>query len=199
MKSIESQQQYFEMNFKALDLQGLDCEGAEFEACDFVECNFSDAIFSKCHFINCTFTSCQLSLVKLPSTRLFGLSFVDCKLVGIDWTAASWAVYHKDFEISFRQCILNDSSFFGLTLQALVLEECKVQDVDFREGDFARSRMTNCDFSYSLFKQTDLRSVNFSESINYSINVLDNQLQSAQFSKFEALCLLESLGIELVD
>ncbi|MBF4300672.1 pentapeptide repeat-containing protein, partial [Vibrio anguillarum] len=38
-----------------------------------------------------------------------------------------------------------------------------------------------------------------SESTAYSIDVLENNVKKAKFSRYEALSLLESLGIELVD
>ncbi|HHX33848.1 MAG TPA: pentapeptide repeat-containing protein [Gammaproteobacteria bacterium] len=199
MNAIESQQQYFEESFKSLDLQDLVCVGTEFEECTFVDCNFTSATFERCNFINCSFTRCQLSLISVPYTRFFTVSFTECKLVGVDWTRATWSEFHKDFEISFRQSILNDSSFFGLTLQGLILDECKVQDVDFREGDFSHAVMTYSDFTHSLFMRTNLQSANFAESSQYSINILENQVQGAKFSKHEAVYLLESLGIELVD
>ena len=199
MNKIESQQQYFEESFKNLDLQDLVCIGTEFEECTFIDCNFTSATFENCNFINCSFTRCQLSLISVPYTRFFAISFLECKVVGVDWTRANWSAYHKDFEISFRQCILNDSSFFGLTLQALVLDECKVHDVDFREGDFSHAVMTYSDFTHSLFMRTNLQSANFTESTQYSINILENQVKNTKFSKHEAVYLLEGLGIELVD
>ena len=199
LKKLESQKEYFEETFKSLDLQGLVLVGAEFEECTFIDCNFTSATFERCNFINCSFKGCQLSLISVPYTRLFGISFLDCKLVGVDWSRATWSEYHKDFEISFRQCILNDSSFFGLSLQGLVLDECKVQDVDFREGDFSHAVMTYSDFTHSLFMRTNLQSSNFTESTQYSINILENQVKGAKFSKYEAVYLLASLGVELVD
>ena len=199
LHNIESQQQYLEKTFTNLELQELLCTATEFEECSFVECNFRSATFAHCNFINCSFTRCELSLINLPYTRLFGLAFVECKLVGVDWTRATWSEYHRDFEISFRQCILNDSSFFGLTLHSLVLDNCKVQDVDFREGDFSTAVMIYSDFTHSLFMRTNLQGADFTDASQYSINVLENQLQGAKFSKHEAVYLLESLGIELVD
>ena len=199
MSKIESQQHYFEVPFKNVDLQDSTCLGTEFEECSFIDCNFSGTVFEQCNFINCSFTRCQLSLIGVPYTRFFGLNFIECKLVGVDWTRATWSAYHKDFEMRFSQSILNDSSFYGLTLQGLVLDECKVHDVDFREGDLAHAVMTYCDFTHSVFMRTNLQSANFTESSNYSINVLENPVQGAKFSKFEAVYLLESLGIELVD
>lgn len=199
MHTIESQQQYFAETFTNLELQELMCRGTEFEKCSFVECNFTSAIFAHCNFINCSFTRCELSLISLPYTRLFGLTFLECKLVGVDWTRATWSAYHQDFEISFRQSIINDSSFFGLTLHNLLLDDCKVQDVDFREGDFSAAIMIYSDFTHSVFMRTNLQGADFTEATEYSINVLENKLQGAKFSKLEAMYLLESLGIELVE
>ena len=199
MKVIKSQQEYFKETCERLDLQDLICIGTEFEECSFTDCNFTSATFENCNFINCSFSRCQLSLISVPYTRFFAISFLECKVVGVDWTRANWSAYHKDFEFSFRQCILDDSSFFGLTLQALVLDECKVHDVDFREGDFSHALMTYSDFTHSLFMRTNLQSANFAESTQYSINILENQVKGAKFSKHEAVYLLESLGIELLD
>lgn len=129
----------------------------------------------------------------------FEVKFIDCKLIGIDWTRAYWPAYHIDSGLKFSRCILNDSSFFGLTLNELKLDECKLHDVDFREGDFSNSSMLCCDFSNSVFMRTNLQSVDFTDSCNFVINVLENKISKAKFSRFEALSLLESLSIELID
>jgi uncharacterized protein YjbI with pentapeptide repeats len=78
-------------------------------------------------------------------------------------------------------------------------DECKLHEVDFREGNFANSKMIYCDFTNSLFMRTNLQSVDFTESSNFNIDVLENRLSKAKFSRYEALSLLDSLGIELVD
>ncbi len=67
------------------------------------------------------------------------------------------SVYHLDFELKFQRCILNDASFFGLTLNELTLDECKLHDVEFREGNFESSTMCYCDFTHSLFMRTNLQ------------------------------------------
>ncbi|WP_420812697.1 hypothetical protein [Natronospirillum operosum] len=59
--------------------------------------------------------------------------------------------------------------------------------------------MTYSDFSHSSFMRTNLQGVDFSESTAYTIDVLENNVKEARFSRYEALSLLESLGIELVD
>ncbi|MBD8514621.1 pentapeptide repeat-containing protein [Photobacterium sp. WH24] len=199
MKHIDNDEQYYNQTFDKLSLSLYEFADVEFEDCEFNDCNFTEAVFKNCKFINCQFHQCNLSLLKIPHTRFFDVSFLECKLVGIDWTQANWPSFNIDHELRFRKCILNDASFFGLTLNELRLDDCKLHDVDFREGDYKDSVMTFCDFTHSLFMRSDLRRVDFTESTHYNIHVLDNQVEGAKFSRFEALHLLESLGIELVD
>lgn len=199
MELISDDQQYFEASFEKLEMPDANCNDIEFEECRFLDCNFSGARFRNCKFINCDFVRCNLSLVELANARLFGVSFRETKLVGVDWSRASWPTFHVDFELRFEHCILNDSSFLGLTLNELVLNDCKLHDADFREGSFAGSTMTGCDFTHSLFMKTNLRDVDFSDSTGYAIDVLNNEVKGARFSRHEALSLLDGLGVELVD
>jgi uncharacterized protein YjbI with pentapeptide repeats len=199
MNIIDSNEQYFNQSFNKQILLSLAISGTEFEECEFNDCDFSSAIFTRCHFINCSFNRCNLSLIKVPYSRLFDVDFTECKLVGIDWTIAQWPSFNLYSDLTFTRCILNDSSFFGLTLNELKLEECKLHDVDFREGDFSNAVMTYCDFTNSLFMRTNLQNVDFTESNNFTINVLENRIAKAKFSRHEAVDLLFSLDIELVD
>lgn len=84
-------------------------------------------------------------------------------------------------------------------MKDLVLEECKAHDVDFREGDFSCSNFTYTDLSGSLFSNSNLSGADFSEASNYDINIYQNVIKQAKFSRFEAVRLLDSLEIELVD
>jgi uncharacterized protein YjbI with pentapeptide repeats len=71
--------------------------------------------------------------------------------------------------------------------------------VNFREGDFSDGDFSYTDFSYSVFGKTTLKGVNFTEASHYAIDVFRNNIKHATFSRFEALNLLDSLEIELVD
>lgn len=199
MINIENNTQYFDKSFDKQGLVSVDIFGCEFEECEFNDCDLSAAIFTRCNFLNCSFNRCNLSLLKIPSSRFFDVDFIDCKLVGIDWTVAHWSSFNLCSELKFNRCILNDSTFFGLSLNELKLDECKLHEVDFREGDFSNSVMTYCDFTNSLFMRTNLQSVDFSESNSFTIDVLENKISRAKFSRYEALSLLNSLDIVLVD
>ncbi|MFM2485701.1 pentapeptide repeat-containing protein [Celerinatantimonas yamalensis] len=199
METLKDGELYFDRLFTKLKLPEANYERIEFEDCCFSECDFSQSKFHYCQFINCEFNGCNLSLIDLSSTRLFGVSFEASKLVGVDWTKAHWPIYHRDFELTFSDCNLSDSSFFALVLNELSLKTCQLHDVDFREGHFKNSVMSDCDFRGSLFIQTNLEHADLSGSTNYAINVFENRVKGAKFSRFEALSLLEYLGVELVD
>ena len=202
MDKIEDNGDYFEQPFNKLDLtqaSPVTIADTQFEDCEFNDCDFSSATFTRCKFLNCSFNRCNLSLIKVPYSHFFEIDFVDCKIVGVDWTRATWPSFNLCSELIFTRCILNDASFFGLSLNELKLEECKLYEVDFREGDFSNSVMTYCDFTNSLFMRTNLKNVDFTESDNFNIDILENTVSRAKFSRFAALALLEELDIELVD
>jgi uncharacterized protein YjbI with pentapeptide repeats len=55
------------------------------------------------------------------------------------------------------------------------------------------------DFANALFGRTNLSRANFAEAINYDIDVFNNEIKAAKFSRHEAIRLLDSLDIELID
>ena len=191
--------EYWSKSFIGLDLSSKEICCREFEACTFKNCDFSEAVFKRCKFIDCEFVACNLSMVDIESSKFSAVLFRDSKLIGINWTRASWPNMAFSSPIKFRKCIVNDSSFFGLQLQEIVLEECKAHHVDFREGDFNSANFTHSDLSGCLFSGTNLTDADFSEATNYDIDIHQNTLKGARFSRFEAVRLLESLDIELID
>jgi uncharacterized protein YjbI with pentapeptide repeats len=197
--NFKDKEEYYDQRFIKLINPEMQLKGSRFDECEFIDCDFSQAIFTNCKFNACRFVGCNLSLVSLSGSRLFAIEFIESKLVGVDFTSADWPTFHLDFELKFVRSILSDISMFGLTLNRLTFDECKVVEADFREGNFAQSSWTYCDFSKSLFMKTNMQGIDFSDSYHYDIDVLHNRIDKAKFSRFEALNLLTSLGIELVD
>lgn len=190
---------FLSKQFNGLSELAQDLQGIEFEDCCFQDCHFSESTFRKCKFIDCRFVRCNLSLVKVPQCQFSGVEFEECKLVGIDWTRAAWSRLSFAAPFSFKQSILNDCSFLGLSLDEIIIEECKAHDVDFREGSFNQANFTYTDFSHSLFGRTQLLEADFSEASNYDIDIFNNKIKDAKFSRDEAIRLLNCLDIELMD
>ncbi len=185
--------------FEGIDLHGQKITKAEFEDCTFVSCDFSETFFSSCKFIECRFENCNLSVMKLTNTKMSDVEFVSCKMIGIDWTMADWKSLLNAEPLRFRECILNDSNFFGLTLEEMVMRECKAKEVDFSNGSFQRADLKGTDFKGALFANTHLEGADFTDAKNTMIDVRSSHLQGTIFSRYEAMFLLASMGIVLAD
>lgn len=191
--------EYYGKQFNNLQNPSESFDGIEFDSCKFTECDFSDANFTRCKFIDCHFLKCNLSVLKVEYSKFFDVIFEDCKMVGVNWTKADWPSLALCAPIKLQKCIINDSSFYGLKLKELVIEECKAHDVDFREGDFTEANFSYSKFSGSLFNSTNLTGADFTEATDYHIDIYNNRINQAKFSRYEAVSLLESLDVELVD
>ena len=189
----------FAEEFKGVDLHGKKITKAEFEDCIFISCDFSETFFSSCRFIECRFENCNLSLMKLTSSKMSDVLFDSCKMVGIDWTMADWKSLLTAEPIKFIECILNDSNFFGLDLEGLVMKACRAKEIDFRNSSLKKANFSETDFKGALFENTHLEEANFTEAQNTHIDIRKNHLKGAVFSRYEALYLLETMGIVLVD
>jgi len=191
--------EHFSQIFRGLNLSNKKIESTIFEDCTFIECSFSESVFNNSKFVDCEFSKCNLSIIKVKFSKFSDVIFDECKMIGVDWTTVSWPSIKLCSQIKFYKCIINDSVFFGLNLAEIVIEECKAHDVDFRDGDFSESNFSHTDFKGSLFNQTNLSGASFIEAINYSIDINFNNISKAKFSRYEAIRLLDSLDIELVD
>ncbi len=193
------QKEYLSENISDLKIPGQKLNSLFFEECSFKDCDFSEIAFVDCEFIECHFSKCNLSVAKIDHCRFSDVVFEECKVIGIDWTKADWPNIALFSPIKFIKCIINDSTFFGLDLREIGIEECKAHDVDFREGNFSEANFTFTDFANSLFRGTNLTGADFTEAINYRIDININRINTAKFSRHEAVYLLESLDIELID
>ncbi len=197
--TIFSEDEYYTQHFKQLACLEQNITNVVFEECQFEGCDFSGSSFENCSFIECDFSRCNLSLVSFKGTRFSETVFKDSKLLGIDWTRVNWPSIALDSLVAFEKSVLNDGSFFGLTLQRLKIKACRCVDVDFTEGDFKQANFSDSDFSGSTFSRTNLEQVDFSDAQNCHINITNNRVKGAKFSAHQAVNLLSNLGIELVD
>jgi fluoroquinolone resistance protein len=196
---LDESNEFVSRTVKSLALADGKTSAKVFEECEFKDCNFSAALFSKCKFVDCTFVNCNLSNAKVIESKFLNVEFSQCKVIGINWTEAAWPRIAVDPQLTFRNSILNDSSFFGLKLHEIVIHDCKAHGVDFRGADMTRANLTHTDLQRSLFGKTTLTEADFAEATNYSIDVLDNSVDKARFSRHEAFGLLSGLDIELID
>jgi len=184
--------------FTGRDFKKRTITSRRFSACIFRNCDFTGAAFRFCKFRDCSFESCNLSLVKLGGSLFSGTSFKDSKLVGINWTEAAWPRIKLSCPLQFDGCLLNDSTFLGLSLSGTRITRCQAKEADFREADLSKADLTHTDFSGALFGSTDLTGANLDQARNYAIRISDNKVKDAKFSMPEAMALLYCLDIKII-
>ena len=84
-------------------------------------------------------------------------------------------------------------------MTGIEIRDCVAMDVDFREADLSHSDFGGTDLSESLFRHTDLTEADLSRARNYHIDPSENVLRQARFSLPEAMSLLHSMDIVLVE
>lgn len=193
----DDQDAYIGLAFKNTELRAAEIKSKEFDNCTFTGCNFSDSAFINCKFYECKFVNCNLSMVSVVGCSFFDVAFEDSKLIGINWTKASWPRIKLSSPFRFDKCILNNSSFYGLGLKEIAMIECRAKEIDLRECDCTEANFTHTDFEGSLFGKTNLTRADFSEATNYNIDLFNNAVKNAKFSLPEAISLLSCLEIEI--
>jgi uncharacterized protein YjbI with pentapeptide repeats len=196
---IEDESQFYMKKFSELKMSNRTLTGSTFEECDFKSCDFSGVTLVKCKFVNCGFVDCNLGNVKVPESKFRNVSFNQSKVIGVEWNKATWPAFPQFPHLQFHQCVVSNSSFYGLNLAGLVLVDCAAHEVDFREGNFSRGNFSHSDLARSLFSKTCLAEADFTDALNYDVDVRDNEIRWSKFSRIQAVRLLYSFDIELVD
>ncbi|MCW8354749.1 pentapeptide repeat-containing protein [Marinomonas pontica] len=189
---------YYGVTFTDLSMEQDSISRRTFESCVFESCDFTEAFFDGCTFKDCQFRKCKLTAVNVRNSSFSEVQFYESKVLGVDWTKAYWRGLQLGAPLFFKECLLNASSFYGLKLSGIVIEDCRAHDVDFREATISRGRFTGTDLTNSLFVNTNLTGADFNGATNYDIDVKKNTIKNAIFCRYEAVSLLTSLGIKLV-
>lgn len=194
-----SASEYSDDKFNGLEHEYNELRNKEFYDCVFLNCSFQETLFYGCKFDGCLFEDCNLNLVKVTNSAFSSIEFRKCQLMGIDWTVSDWSRLGIIAPISFFECSISHSIFMGLKLNKVKIVRSMAENVDFSEADLTGADCSYTDFLAARFQQTDLTGVNFEMSSNYAIDVYQNTIKKARFSLPEAVSLLNSLDIVLVD
>jgi uncharacterized protein YjbI with pentapeptide repeats len=196
---IESHVHYADEAFKEVRVEHMELVSSEFYDCVFLHSSFAESVFRRCRFVNCVFRECDLSVIKMPASRFTSTRFESSKLIGVNWTEAHWPKSGLANPVSFSKCALSHSTFIGLSLPSIQIRDCVARDVDFREADLSHADFRGTDLSESIFGKTNLSEADLSRARNYRIDPGQNTLKRAKFSLPEAMSLLHSMDIVLVD
>lgn len=190
---------YSDQVFNELHLGQAHLDSNEFHDCIFVRCNFVETTFRNCRFINCVFQHCDLSLVQVPDSSFAATRFENSKVIGVNWAKAHWPEARLWDSLCFSKCAISHSTFIGLNLRRIQIQDCLATNVDFRETDLYQADFSGTDLSDSLFLNTDLTEADLSDAHNYQMDPRQNVIKKTKFSLPEAMSLLYSMDIILID
>lgn len=193
----DSPAEYEDQCFDGLNLQAGEIGHKEFSGCVFRRCSLLETSFWDCRFVDCGFEECDLSLVRVRDCTFSNTTFRDSRLVGINWTEASWPRRGLFKSIDMFRCAISHSTFMGLSLRCLQMVECVARGVDFAETDLSLADCRHTDFGESRFLHTNLTGADFTGATNYTIAAHLNVLKKTKFSLPEAIALLYGLDIIL--
>jgi uncharacterized protein YjbI with pentapeptide repeats len=181
---------------KVMDTGGT-VEDNQFIGCTFSHCRFTQTVFMNCRFRECIFQDCELQVVRFPRSSFSMAEFQDCSTIGINWSEAEWPSRPLLNLIHFNGCVLNYSTFIGLSLPGIRIKNCQALDVDFSEAGLNGADFSDTDLSRSRFQHTDLTVADFRSARNYTLSPTENKLKGARFTLPEAMSLLYGLDIIL--
>ena len=87
------------------------------------------------------------------------------------------------------------SSFFKLKIKKTKFKDSTLHEVDFTETDLTEAVFDNCDLKRATFEHTNLEKADFRNAFNYSIDLEQNRIKKAKFSKTGIVGLLGKYDI----
>ena len=145
--------------------------------------------------MECMFENCNFSNSLLEGTGLKDVTFINCKIIGVDFSKCNPFL----LKMKFQDCLLDLSIFQGMKLKDTVFEKCRLREADFGNADLSGALFRDCDLTGAVFEYTNLRKVDFRSASGYRIDPEVNQLAGARFSASGLAGLLGKYGILVED
>jgi fluoroquinolone resistance protein len=164
--------------FEHLSYAGKQVQQREFEQCTFKGCDFSNSDFAYNRFTDCSFSGCSWELRKRHNTTRSGCEFMDCKLIGINFSQCSDLL----FSVRFEGCLLDYVSFVGKKMPKTPFIKCSLKSADFSDATLIKALFEECDLTGAVFSKTNLQEANLVTASNFNIDPERNYLRGAHFS-----------------
>ncbi|MFQ9315664.1 MAG: pentapeptide repeat-containing protein [Dysgonomonas mossii] len=134
---------------------------------------------------------CNLSMADLNQSTLNNIHFKNCKMLGVKFNHCHDFIFHVDFE----NCILDYASFEKRKMSKTRFKDTSLKGVDFGGADLKQSKFLEADLEEAIFYNTNIQEVDFTTAYNYSIDLSQNQIKKACFSKDGLAGLLNQFDI----
>lgn len=168
---------------------------ADYESCTFRHFDFSNVDLSAFRFMQCEFIQCNFSLTKTRKTMFDDVIFRECKLVGVRFDECN----AFSLQLRFENCIISHGSFAQVRMQKSIFRNTKLLEVDFASTDLTGSLFDQCTLPLCVFDRSILENVDFSTSMEFSIDPENNRMGQAIFSTQHLSGLLDKYKLRIVD
>lgn len=162
---------------------------------EFKNCSFQSSNLLDIEFVECVFKDCDLSLCAIGNTAFKDVRFINCKLLGLNFSECNNFLLSLDFD----NCKLDNSDFTGLLLKSIRFNNCQLNGTDFTNCDLQLSSFPQCNLNRTVFDNTNLEKADFSSAIGYTIDVERNKLKGAKFSRTDIDGLLTKYKINIIE
>jgi len=179
--------------FTSINFSGITIAGKSFQDCSFTSCNFRDMAMSNATFRSCVFQGCDIVLAKMYNVTLNDAVFVSCKIMGINFSECN----SFEFFPEFRECIINNSVFNGVSLKKGAIRACRLVDCDCSDSDFRETDLRDTHFEHVSLHNCNFEKADFRNARGYSIDPKSNNVNKAVFCLPEAQSFLRFLGIKI--
>lgn len=166
---------------------------AEYDNCTFTDCQFNNANLTGFIFTECRFEGCNLGMATAKGTAFKDVTFVNCKLVGFNFSIADPFL----LTLKFEGCLMQLASFYKLKIKNTKFIKCGLQEADFNETDLTGATFDGCDLNKAIFQQSILEKTDFRTAYNYALDPELNRIKKARFGREGIAGLLMKYGISI--
>lgn len=192
MTQIQPFEDYDDVTFDGVEQESGHIQETTFTDCIFKNCQLRETEFTNCRFNDCSFEACDLSLITVRDCSFREVEFIDSKVVGVNWISAEWPRITSGSPINFKDCVIDYSTFIGLTLTKIRFNGCTAKDVEFSDANLTSADFRDTTLTASRFNNSNLTKANFEGAKEYTIDMGLNILKQARFTVPEAYSLLHS-------
>ena len=181
--------------FEGETFDGLDAgkvANKEFFRCTFRQGKLADSRWERCSFEACTFIECDLTRAVPVNSSLRGVTFKQCKLLGIDFSSLA-----INPDVTFEGSILRYVVMKDVNLRGTRFHDCEMQDAQLVESSFIDADFTGTDLTGASFSRCELGGADFSSARGAYFDPRQNSAKGAFVPVETAVMIAQAAGLRV--
>lgn len=179
--------------FSKIDYSLNNINKGEYDNCIFENCNFEGVHASNIQFLECQFINCNFSNTIVKTMSFKEVLFDNCKMIGVKFTECDPFL----LQLKFNSCQLDYSSFYQLNIPTTNFINCSLKEVDFTEANMQQVIFESCNLQGAIFSETNIEQADFTTASQFTIDLENNKIKKAKFSKNNIIGLLQKYQIQI--